>query len=210
MDIGTTFMKVLGPSRKDWRRKRMQVMLDRMQLPARSRVADFGGNEGIWWLIDHDYHVTLINLPGFNPPVTDSLHYTSVEADACNLRGIFEDNSFDAVFSNSTIEHVGDEDRQVHFAAEVRRLANAYWIQTPSTSSPIEPHTGIPLYWKLPPSVREVILSRWNRHFPGWVSMLRETRVLSRRRMSELFPDAQIYVERVMGLEKSYMYYKPY
>jgi len=54
--------------------------------------------------------------------------------------------SFDAVYSNSTIEHVGDESRQALFAAAVRRLAPAYWVQTPSSHFPIEIHTGVSLY----------------------------------------------------------------
>jgi hypothetical protein len=53
-----------------------------------------------------------------------------------------------------------------------------------------------------------MILSSWSRRLPGWVEMLRETRVLSRRRMQELFPDARFYVERLFGIEKSYSAYR--
>jgi Methyltransferase domain len=188
----------------------MQAMLDLMHLPPQSRIIDLGGTEENWRLIDHDFHVTLVNLPGSHPPVSDPLHYSSIDGDACDLGALFEDNSFDAVFSNSVIEHVGDEERQARFAAETHRLAPAYWIQTPSTLSPIEPHTGIPFYWSLPHFLREAILSSWHRRFPGWVVMLRETRVLSRRRMQELFPDSRIYVERILGIEKSYTLYHPF
>ena len=105
----------------------------------------------------------------------------------------FEDRSFDASISNSVIEHgpMGDEGRQ----APVLRRRPVAWPRLhtgsgqPSRISPIEPHTGIPLYWDLPHTVRESILSSWNRRYPGWVDMLRETRVLSRRRMKELFPE---------------------
>jgi hypothetical protein len=40
--------------------------------------------------------------------------------------------------------------------------------------------------------------------------MLRETWVLSRRQTQELLPDAQIYVERIVGLQESYSLYRPY
>ena len=188
----------------------MQAMLDLMRLPAQARIIDLGGTDENWRLIDHDFHVTLVNLPGYHLPISDPVHYVSINGDACDLGAQFEDNAFDAVFSNSTIEHVGDEQRQARFAAETHRLAPAYWVQTPSTLSPIEPHTGIPFYWSLPSSLREAILSRWHRQLPGWTDMLRETRVLSRRRMKELFPEGQIYVERIFGIEKSYTSYCPY
>jgi hypothetical protein len=194
----------------EWRRSRMREMLDRLRLPPGARIVDLGGSEFIWKLVEHDYHVTLVNLPGFNPPVSDPDRFTSLAGDACDLRGVFDDGSFDAVYSNSTIEHVGDESRQARFAAEARRLAPAYWVQTPSSRFPIEIHTGVPFYWTLPPGMREGLLRRWHRHLPGWANMIRQTRVLTRSRMEALFPDSQVYIERKFGLEKSYSFYRPY
>src|SRR4051812_20033415 len=104
MDIRSLLIERIVAQRMKWRRKRMQDMLALMGLPAGSRIADFGGHEGIWYLTDHDFHVTLINLPGFNPPPRDPLRFRSIEGDACDLSRMFEDHSFDAVFSNSTIE----------------------------------------------------------------------------------------------------------
>lgn len=104
----------------------MLQMVRLLGLPPGARIVDLGGSEYVWKLFDHNYHVTLVNLPGFNPPVSDPNRFDHVEADACDLQGTFSDNSFDAVFSNSTIEHVGDEARQEAFAAEARHLAPAY------------------------------------------------------------------------------------
>ena len=211
MNTHSALMGAAAGRRQSWRRRRMRDMLDRVRPPAGARVVDLGGTEENWALIDHDFHVTLVNLPdpGLGTP-TDPDRYTKMDGDATDLRETFPDDSFDLVFSNSTIEHVGDEAKQERFAAEVRRLAPAYWVQTPSRSSLIEPHTGIPLYWDLPRAAREAILANWDRQFPGWVVMLRETRVLTRKRMEDLFPGAEVYVERVLGLEKSYSTYKPY
>ena len=163
-------------------------MLDRLRIPTHSRIVDLGGSEFNWRLIDHDYHVTLVNLPGFNPPPSDPDRFTCIEADACHLKDVFEDMSFDLVFSNSTIEHVGDESRQELFAKEIQRLAPAYWVQTPSSRFPIEIHTAVPFYWSLPASMRESLLARWEKKLPGWTRMIRETRILSRSRMESLFP----------------------
>jgi hypothetical protein len=192
-----------------WRSSRMRAFLRLMNIPSGARIVDLGGSEMVWKLIEHDFHVTLVNLPGFNPEITDPSRYTRIEHDACDVRGILEDNSFDVVFSNSTIEHVGDESRQADFAREARRLAPAYWIQTPSDKFPIEIHTGVPFYFKLSEKRRRKLLDKWHRTLPVWADMIEATRVLSRGRMQELFPDGQVYIERKFGLEKSYTFYRP-
>jgi hypothetical protein len=194
----------------EWRRGRMRQMFQVLRLPPRARIVDLGGSEMLWRLLDHDCHVTLVNLPGWNCTSSDPDRFTVVEADACNLQDVFGDMSFDAVYSNSTIEHVGDESRQAWFAAAARRLAPAYWVQTPSSRFPIEIHTGIPFYWSLPALAREHLLRQWHRKLPAWTDMIKETRVLSRERMRTLFPDAEIFIERRFGFEKSYSFYRPY
>jgi Methyltransferase domain len=192
------------------RARRMQDMLRLLKLPPRARIVELGGTEANWKLIDHDFHITLVNLPGGNPPVSDPKVFESLEGDACDLKGMFADNSFDVAFSNSVIEHVGPEDRQAQFASEVRRLAPAYWVQTPSPLFPLEAHTRIPFYWQRSPKSRQAILDRWAQRVPVWTEMLRDTRVLSAKRMQELFPDGQLYQEKVFGIEKSNAMYKPY
>jgi SAM-dependent methyltransferase len=50
----------------------------------------------------------------------------------------FEDASFDVVFSNAVIEHVGGEDEQRRFVAEALRVAPRAFITTPNRWFPIE------------------------------------------------------------------------
>ena len=52
----------------------------------------------------------------------------------------FADGEFDLAFSNSLIEHLPRAARAA-FAAEVRRIARGWWVQTPAYSFPIEPHS---------------------------------------------------------------------
>lgn len=198
-----------GEMRKGWRSKRMQHMFGLVGLPRGARIVDVGGSPAIWEEIDRDFEITLVNLPGSNPPESRSPRFTYVEHDACDLAGIFEDQSFDFAFSNSTIEHVGDESRQEQFAREVRRLGRSYWVQTPSNRFPLEVHTWIPFYFSLPSTSRDRLKRRWDRKFPVWSGMIEETRVLSRRRMAALFPGARCFIERLLGLEKSYSFYMP-
>ena len=58
----------------------------------------------------------------------------------------FKDKSFDAVFSNSVIEHVGTFEDQKMMANEVIRVTNFYFIQTPNLYFPIEPHFLVPFF----------------------------------------------------------------
>lgn len=196
-----------SPTRR-WRMRRLDAFRDLVRPPAGARIIDLGGTPYMWELFDHDFHVTLVNLPGTVkgdiPP-----RYEWVEADACELDDVFPDGAFDVVFSNSVIEHVGDEERQAAFAAQVRRLAPAHWVQTPSRRFPIEAHTGVPFYWQRSQGSRDRRMTRWQRDLREWADMIAETRVLSTPRMRELFPDSWIWRERLLGLEKSITAYTP-
>jgi len=112
------------------------------------------------------------------------------------------------VFSNSVIEHVGPEDKQEQFAREVVRLGKSYWVQTPSPWFPIEAHSGLPFYWFYPEQLRAWLLRKSQKKLPAWwTEYIATTRVLSRRRVTQLFPNARIRVEFLFGLPKSYVAY---
>jgi len=109
------------------RKRRMERMVELVNPPPDARIIDLGGTIYNWELLDHKYRVTLVNLPDGHIQRADDSRYRFVEADGCDLKHLFDDHSFDMVFSNSTIEHVGDAARQQSFADEVRRLGPAFW-----------------------------------------------------------------------------------
>ena len=186
------------------RAKRMREFEQRMRPTAQPRIIDLGGTPEVWRYIREPLDITIVNLPGETGQEMPSHHRVEfIEGDACNLPQ-FEDGCFDLVFSNSVIEHVGDDHKQEHFAAEVRRLGKSYWVQTPSKWFPIEAHTGMPLWWFYPEPARQFFLKRWHRSLPAWSDSMAATRVLSRQRMQNLFPGARIYTETVVGVPKSY------
>jgi hypothetical protein len=198
-----------------WRAARMQAFLDRVQPPPHARIIDLGGTNHLWELIEHDFEVTLVNRADYGQAGSAELIESTserirhLEGDACDLRGVVADQSYDLAFSNSVIEHVGDEEAQLAFANEVQRIAPAWWIQTPSDRCPIEPHSGVPFYWSLPEPVLRRLHANWRRDVPAWQEMMESTRVLSRARMLKLFPTSEIFAERRLGFEKSYAAYRP-
>ncbi|MCU0549758.1 MAG: methyltransferase domain-containing protein [Leptolyngbya sp. Prado105] len=196
---------------KRWRTQRFRSFLDCVNPPKSAKILDLGGSSYIWELMEHNFQVTIVNLPNNEEQFEANCdRYTYVEGDATDLRQLFADQSFDVIFSNSVIEHVGDEGKQAAFAAEVQRLGKAYWIQTPSDRFPLEVHTGMLFYWQLPKFVQQRLKKSWRKKNPNWAAMVEGTRVLSRRKMRQLFPDAEIFSEQKLGFEKSYAAYRSF
>ena len=151
--------------------------------------------------------VTILNLPGRIQPFERTHHTVSyLEGDACEVDGV-RDGEFEIVFSNCVIEHVGSDDRQRAFASEVRRVGKKFWVQTPSKWFPIEAHCGMPFWWFYPETLRRAFQRGWRKKLPAWTEAVENTRVLTRRQLIDLFPEAKIKVERFAGLSKSYVVY---
>ncbi|HLW71210.1 MAG TPA: class I SAM-dependent methyltransferase [Candidatus Binataceae bacterium] len=174
-----------------------------------TRVIDLGGTTTIWNLIKTPLDVTIVNLTCTDPAKnTDSHHhFTFVEGDATQLHD-YSDNSFDIVFSNSVIEHVGGEPNERKFAGEARRLAPSYYVQTPSVYFPLEAHTGIPFWWAMPRALRARMHRGWEKTLPDWNEMIRGTTVITRRKLQGYFPDGTVKTERILGIPKSYYVYR--
>jgi hypothetical protein len=202
------FYRFLKPFSEARRRQRMawfsQFLKDDPN--PQPRILDLGGQPEIWDSVEKPLEITLLNLPGImrTPPEGSHHRFTMVEGDACAAPQ-YGDQSFDIVFSNSVIEHVGDESKQRDFASEVQRIGKRYWVQTPSIHFPIEPHNGMPFWWYYPDSVKEHFLKKWKEKLPAWTEMVEGTRVLSKDWLHQLFPLARIRTERFLAIPKSYV-----
>jgi hypothetical protein len=135
-----------------------------------------------------------------------------VFADGCALP--FRDSSFDVVFSNSVIEHVGDAESQARFAAEVRRVGRRCWVQTPNRRFFLETHLLTPFVHWLPRAwqtslVRRGTVWEWIARPPAdrreyYVNhYLTRVRLLTASDLARLFPGARILRERFLGWTKS-------
>jgi SAM-dependent methyltransferase len=118
-----------------------------------------------------------------------------VQADAAE-RLPFADGAFDLAYANSVIEHVAPAQRRA-FAAELRRVARGWYVQTPARSFPIEPHSLLPGAHWLPVALRR---RYWRLGATGeW----EEIALLGRRELEALFGPAER--ERLGPFTKSWI-----
>lgn len=196
------------------RSRKVMAAIARASRGGRCRVLDLGGEPDYWALFDRaelaaaGVHVTVVN-PEPQAISADPL-FTFVEGDACDLSG-FADAAFDFVHSNSVIEHVGDWARMEAFAREVRRLAPAYYVQTPYQWFPIEPHFSSPFFHWRSESWRARRLMKKTHGFmearPADMGeamrAVQSARLLDKSQFRHLFADASHDDERVGPLTKS-------
>jgi hypothetical protein len=180
-------------------------------LPRPLSVIDIGGTCEFWeqrgWAGRDDVSVTLVNLVE-QEQIHDNIHTTV--GDAVDLAQ-HANGSFDIAFSNSVIEHLFTFEQQQAMAREVRRVARAYWVQTPNFWFPVEPHFLFPAWHWLPVSARVAVLRRRG---IGWMGrcpdpevarrIVSEVRLMRRRELDRLFPGATLVPERFGGLVKSW------
>jgi hypothetical protein len=146
-------------------------------------------------------------LPGGMPPGL----FTSKVGDARNLAD-YPDKSVDLVHSNSVIEHVGPWPDMATMAREMLRVGVAGWVQTPAWEFPIEPHFSVPfMHWFARPVQARMMWLSANRFvrqndFQGRRINVDRINLLSRGEVRALFPEAGLYVERVI-FPKSYSAY---
>jgi 2-polyprenyl-3-methyl-5-hydroxy-6-metoxy-1,4-benzoquinol methylase len=188
-------------------------LLDKVKRPA--RILDVGGTQDFWEVMGRsnlgDLRITLLNLQ--TQPVSGS-NFESVKGDARDLSR-YADGSFDVVFSNSVIEHLGPgfADQQL-MANEIRRVGERYFVQTPNRHFPIEPHFLTPGFQFLPVSARVWAVTHfdlgWYKKFADRDEARREVEsisLLTERQIRRLFPSALVYKEQFLGLTKSFVAY---
>jgi len=176
------------------RRRRHERFFVHTGIGAQARILDVGcGRLGLRALepgLDI-IGVDLVDRPDYPGPF--------VRADATK-RLPFDDGEFDLVYCSSVIEHVLPTERAA-FAAELRRVARGWLVQTPSRSFPVEPHALLPFVHWLP---RRLARPYWRL---GAADPDEEIALLSRRELEGLFGPAR--PERLGPLVKSWVCVRP-
>jgi len=189
-----------------FRSQRMALLARTVGLTRDTRVLDVGGTIDIWQLAPVMPRLVLLNRYEIGPGEAVVL------GDGTSLP--FADRSFDLVFSNSVIEHVGSRAQQARFATEIARVGKQYWVQTPNRYFPIEQHLWTPIVHWLPRRWQAAIL----KHSSVWQMVtncsmverdfyvnhyLESIRLLSASELRMLFPGATMVRERLLGWTKS-------
>ncbi len=131
------------------------------------------------------------------------------------------DDEFDLIYCSSVIEHVtvakekvwettsqiefkkAAWERQTELANEIRRVGKQYFVQTPARSFVIESHTWLPLVAFLP---RPMLIKTMRQANKFWIKKAApDFNLLDKQQMHKLFPDAEIALEKKLGLVKSIM-----
>jgi SAM-dependent methyltransferase len=164
-------------------------------LTAGMRVVDIGCGALGLRALEPELDITGVDVvarPGYPGPFA--------QADATR-RLPFDDGAFDLAYASSVIEHVHPS-RRAAFAAEVRRVARAWFVQTPARSFPIEPHALLPFAHWLPPTLRRPY---WRL---GAAGTWEDIHLLRRAELAELFGEP-VLAERFGGLVKSWIALRP-
>lgn len=128
--------------------------------------------------------------------------------DACSPPDWLLGESFDLVYSNSLIEHVGGHQRCLALAEVVHAAAPHHWVQTPYRYFPVEPHWLCPGLQYLPVAARARVASSWPL---GFMSSTEATSVedvlavslLSITEMKHYFPRSEVIRDTWLGATKS-------
>lgn len=212
-DLSNDWMGRLSRRMRGRRFDRFAALAERLPKPL--TILDVGGRAAFWaahgWAGREEVRIVTGNI---EPQQKEYDNIDPIELDATNMSQ-FDDKSVDLVFSNSVIEHLFTWENQVKMAREVRRVGRAYWVQTPNYWFPMEPHFRVPGWQWLPEWARVALLRRrrcgWRDRTPDpaiALALVREVKLLSHWQLRMLFPDAQFWGERWLGLLKSLVVYQ--
>ena len=186
----SSLLKLTQPIHSRLRAGRCRIAIDLMQPVSSMSLLDVGGSPGVGSEFDTlrslFAHVTVVNTGDTHP--TDSSGNVEYQvANGCALP--FGDKSFDWVFSNAVLEHVGNRPHQEQFCSEMQRVARVgYFLSTPNRDFFLDPHTYLPFYHLLPVAMQRIAIHMSLGHMQQWELL----RMLSAEELRTMFPSARI------------------
>lgn len=187
------------------RRRKLTLLNCCFRLDAASKIIDVGGelsncSEQLIERHPWPHQITVLNimhehLERINARCPE-VH--TMLGDARNLP--FANKSFDLVYSNAVIEHVGGWSEQVQMAKEVMRVGKAWFVTTPNRWFSFEFHTRLPLIGWLPSPWMVAVSKLWSYNHVAHkyqTGLGTHTRLLDVWAMHRLFPSSRIVSLRV-------------
>lgn len=219
--------KVIHSRLYRYRLRRGELFRRLLQPTERDRILDLGGGDGshIATILPHRTNIVVADVLAHDLEKAQSLYGFQTVLLEPDAPLPFADAEFDIVFCSSVIEHVTIPYEEIYtctsnrefnqrawanqkrFAAELRRVCRRYFVQTPHRYFFIETHSWLPGIFVLLPRLWQVNIIRCFNRF--WIKRTApDYRLLTTREMRTLFPDAKIWIERVLGWPKSIVAYK--
>lgn len=205
------------------REKRARIFKEYLSPSENDRILDLGSGDGSYManIVPFRDNVYIADIL-LEPLKKGRQKFGFINAILLDKSGVlpFPDKCFDIVFCSSVIEHVtvktdlylqsnaefskASYTRQRGFAEEIRRVGKRYFVQTPNKYFPVESHTWLPLLIVfLPRRLQIRSIEFFNKWWPKKTSL--DWNLLTKADMQELFPDAEIVLEKAFGLTKSIM-----
>lgn len=187
MKLVHSVRKLVMPLHRRARQRKLDLFFQTLHPAPADSLLDVGGSAGMDGEFGPLYtffeNITTLNLAPI--AARGVKHFVLGDARAMP----FADQSYDWVFSNAVIEHVGEWDQQQKMAAEIRRVARkGYFVATPNRAFPIDPHSYLPFYHQFSCRWRERLvtaaLGGYVDFEPYWM--------LSRKALTRLFPDSKL------------------
>jgi SAM-dependent methyltransferase len=170
------------------------------------RILDLGVNGSLdqrrdYFFEDRYPYPDRVVAAGLEPPgrfrsLFPQIEYVQVRR---NEPYAFPDDSFDIVFCNAVVEHVGSREVQQRFLADVFRIGRAAFVTTPNRWFPVEVHTVLPfVHWLPTAAYRRLFRILGFRFFAEEANL----NLLDRSALARLVPDdvdTAIHSLRILG-----------
>ncbi len=203
------------------RRKRSRIFNSYFKIGPETTILDLGGGNGnlIASMVPYKGNIYVADFDRKDLAEAASKGLNIIQMDESGRIPIRK-NQFDIIFSNSVLEHVTVDKKDIYnyktnsdfykaafkrqklFADEIRAKSDKYFVQTPYKYFPIESHSWLPFFIVMVPrSLQRAIINISNRY---WVKRTHlDWNLLTFKQMQALFPDAIIVKEKYLFLVKS-------
>lgn len=194
------------------RKKRFMKFMKLLKHKSGLTILDIGGFGNSLEVLSEDFvksnNITILNIENVDVFNKNTKY---IMGDATNEKQ-FQPKSFDVIYCNSVIEHVGDFNKMKKLASNIRNWGVYYFVQTPAYYFPIEPHFLVPFFHFLPHKIRAYILTKFElasfpreENYYRALSIVSSVRLLKKKEFKLLFPEATILKEKFMFITKSYI-----
>ena len=155
------------------RRKMYQIFLKNISIDDQTTILDVGTAPSIeehenYLVHQYKWKKNLTCLSNQDCSILKSKYNDLKLVKDDGRKSSLEDSSFDIVYSNATIEHVGNSQNQMNFIQECVRLSKSkIFISMPNRYFPIDFHSKIPLIHMLPKNIHRRIIKFFGESFFG-------------------------------------------